>query len=110
MTKDEKIKAIEDWRDRWLDLDNQFDLLSSLVDGVTGKLHDAAWNGLSGYTEVLAIALNVDQTWLDWFAFDCEFGAKPLGASIGDEDMQDIDSVEKFVDFIERINEKIDTE
>ena len=92
------------------DLENQFDLLNSSFDGVTGKFFDAAWNGINGYTEMLAMVLEISRDLLDWFAFECKFGATPTGASINDEEMQDIASIEMFVDFIERLNETSNTE
>lgn len=101
MTREEKLKMLEEWQAAHDNLEAQFDALGRLFDGVTGPLFDAALNTFSNYTKLVSILLNDENEFVEWFWMENGFGEKALKAGPVGKEMREIRNFECLLWLIE---------
>jgi len=76
-----------------------------LFDAVTHSspecpLKNAAWGVFAGYTEVLAAMIGDNDGWLEWFAWECDFGNAAKEVQFSDGEKLLVVGVEDLLDAI----------
>lgn len=100
MTREEKLKMLEEWQAVHDNLEAQFDALGKMFDGVTGPLFDSAWNAFTNYTTLIAVLLGDELGAVEWFWYECDFGRKPLEGGNAEE-MREIATFQDLLWLIE---------
>jgi hypothetical protein len=80
MTREEKLKMLEEWKSAHDNLKLRFVKLGRLFDSVTGPLFDAAWMTFSNYTKLVSILLGDEFETLEWYWMENDFGRKSMEA------------------------------
>lgn len=72
------LNLVEQWQATAKEMSKQFDALSNVLGGDPGSpLQTAVWGMFSEYTKALAALVGDEEEWLEWYAWECDFGAKP---------------------------------
>jgi hypothetical protein len=100
ITHEEKLKMLEEWKASHDQIEEKFDELGKLFDGVTGPLFDAAWRTFENYTKLISALLGDEFKTLEWFWMENEFGKKEMSAGIKG-DMRNIATFEDLLWMIE---------
>lgn len=81
-----KLKLLEEWQQVMQESEAVLAALEKVVGSYDGPIRHCIYTMQSRYTDALSIAIQdnavgVSSTWLQWYAFENEFGAKALMAS-----------------------------
>lgn len=97
------LEILTKWRDTMVEVGKvsapAYDIL-----GTESKLMDALGSVEEAYTRAVAKLVDADECMLIDFWLSHEFGARPMYASVGENDMQAIGSIEALWEFISEVN------
>ena len=96
--KPSTIEAIHTWHQCVITLEAEVEVLERVVGcSPDAPLHVAICAALEAYTDAVQDAHGLGD-WLEWYWQECNMGKSPLGASIGDNPLRDIATVEDLID------------
>ena len=101
MKREEATKLITLWVDRAKALHAaQYSLNTLLMASPEAPIFKAAWDMFTGYTKQLAEALGDEDGWMEWFAWECQLGEKPMEMSFANGEKLLVVGVDDLVDVI----------
>jgi hypothetical protein len=78
-------RLIEHWVQTARRVEDQFGLLDkTLPSHPESPFKSAMWGMFDAYTQTLAEILGDEDGWLEWFAWECDFGRKPMEMQFSD--------------------------
>ena len=91
------VEAIHTWHTTVKATGEAVDALDRVVGcSPESPLSQAIYAMVIAYTDAVQDALGLD-TWLEWYWLECEMGETPLSASIGDEPLREIATLEDLI-------------
>ena len=78
MKQNEIIQRLKVWQERSKELDAQWEAFAAVTGAhIEGPLANAIYRLGGEYTKAVAELVGDQGEWLDYFQYECEFGAKP---------------------------------
>lgn len=75
MNKEESVQLIEQWVESAKKIEIPLDKMSDIfMASPENELSSSVWLMFDKYTQSLAKLIGDEDGWLDWFAWDCDFG------------------------------------
>ena len=95
--KHSTVEAIRAWYATVKDTGEAVDALNNVVGcSPESPLSQSIYAMVIAYTNAVQDAHGLD-TWLEWYWLECQMGDTPLSASIGDEPLREIATVEDLI-------------
>lgn len=97
--KRQVLPLVSLWVERGKELHRTQDATSAtLMASPEAPLFKAAWECFVGYTKNLAEIIGDDDGWLEWFAWECELGQKPMEMTFANGERLMVCGVEDLID------------
>ncbi len=98
MKKEKMLELLEQWKSNYISLSEVNDKVYDIFEAT---LPDACWETFDLYTDTLSELLGdtMNDTWLSWFCFENDMGAKGYEAGY-DDNLKPIKSLEDLADLI----------
>ena len=104
--KPSTVEAIHTWHQRVITLEAEVEALDRVVGcSPESPLHVAIYGILEAYTDAVQDAHGLSD-WLNWWWLECDMGQNHLSASIGDEPLREIATVEDLIKLCEKDGKK----
>lgn len=101
MTRKEILKHLKEWERLQKALDAQLDLLYDLTGTQPeSPLLNAIYGVAEGHTKAVAQIVGDGSDWLDWWKWECEYGARVMQAANLDQKLRKIDTLSKLAGLI----------
>lgn len=79
MTRQQKLKMLEEWKKAITGCDTVMEKLSELI-GADGELGRSMYAMQATYTRAISLIVGDTEMWLEWFACENDMGANKLAA------------------------------
>ena len=90
MSREEKIALLQRWIHAGKRLNDVYGNLAAMFRiSPENEITQSAWDAFGAYTDALACLLADDGQWLEWFAYELDFGAKAAEVTLYLEDSPD---------------------
>ena len=98
-----KLKLLQEWQDHYTKMDNVYEKIKILFDSPPdAKINDSYFRMFDAYTDTLSTLIEDEGNWLNWYAWENQFGTKGLKAKASTwKTARKIDSIEKLVKLID---------
>lgn len=97
------LPLLESWKREAEELHRVQKLLSDVTGSCPDSLLNAAtWGMFSGYTKALAAMIDDTDGWLEWFAWECDFGNSAKEMQFSDGEKLFVVGIEDLLDAIWR--------
>ena len=105
MNKQESKELIEKLQQRIQAFEIASEDLSRLIGYPSGEFGESVGYIVDMLVETTSIVIGDEQQWLSWFIYDCEFGEKPMEATVGGKEYL-VDSIDVLLEVVSNSKDK----